>query len=332
VLRIAIVSAGRVWCAAIVVACLLELVAPRLSPLPLLAYAQVGPRWLEVPALLVLGVAAAGCRWAPTRWALPIKLAVVPGAALCVVEGIAMFAGHGWNAEATPFRTGWHLLILGTVPPSFACAATGALVIWNGRCAQALSRAKQLTAHAAACVVVLALIGNVVLFHASVRDARRPPTVIVVFGAGVRIDGTPTHALRDRVETAVALARAFPAAEVRMTGYVSRGQSEVEVMRDLAIAGGIDASRISLDREGPDTRSSFRNLRAWLARSGRLAQPVAVVSSGHHLARLRLLCRRAELTCDAVPASRPLPGEPYFVGREIAALVYYGLFVDVVER
>ncbi len=123
---------------------------------------------------------------------------------------------------------------------------------------------------------------------------------IVIFGAAVRPDGTPSRALRQRVEAAVACGRRLPDALYVPTGGVGRhGPAEAEVMARLLRAAGIAETAILCEPTGTDTLSSVRAV-ARLLRGQRA--PVYAATSAYHLPRCLLLLRMAGLPASACPA------------------------------
>jgi vancomycin permeability regulator SanA len=156
-------------------------------------------------------------------------------------------------------------------------------------------------------------------------DYRRPADAIVVFGARAYADGTPSEALRERVETAAALYHEGLAPRLIMSGGVDpSGVSEPRVMRAVAIEAGVPPSAIVEDELGETTEASIDSAQALAARH-RLGSVLAV-SHYFHLARIKLLAERRALRCFTVPADEGptlLRGTPYYVLREAAALAYY---------
>ena len=140
---------------------------------------------------------------------------------------------------------------------------------------------------------------------------------IVIFGAAVRADGTPSTALRRRVEAAFACGRAMPDVLYVPTGGVGRhGPAEAAVMAGLLRALGVPDSAILPEPTGTDTLSSVRAAARLLR--GRLA-PVYAASSAYHLPRCVLLLRLAGL-----PA-RPCPAPPHPAARGFARRWYWRL-------
>ena len=53
-----------------------------------------------------------------------------------------------------------------------------------------------------------------------------------------------------------------------------------------------------------------------------------IVSHDYHTLRLKMSCHRVGLTCYTVPAEQPrrLRAEPYYIAREVAAVLHYAVF------
>ena len=123
---------------------------------------------------------------------------------------------------------------------------------------------------------------------------------IVIFGAAVRPDGSPSTALRQRVEAAFACGRLMPGVLYVPTGGVGlHGPAEAEVMARLLRAFGVDEAAILREPTGTDTVSSVRAVRRLLR--GRRA-PVYAATSAYHLPRCLLLLRLAGLPARPCPA------------------------------
>ncbi|MEZ4216591.1 MAG: YdcF family protein [Myxococcota bacterium] len=126
--------------------------------------------------------------------------------------------------------------------------------------------------------------------------------VIVVLGAAVRPDGTPSAALARRIAHAVELARARPRALLVATGGRGvHGPPEADVMAAHALAAGIAAERVLRERHATNTGESAR-LCARLLRERGVAGPgappggrVVIVTDAWHQRRARLAFRRMRL-------------------------------------
>ncbi len=125
--------------------------------------------------------------------------------------------------------------------------------------------------------------------------------VIIVFGAGLRPDGTPSPTLTRRIEAAIAFGRKWPTAVYLPTGGVGRyGPSEARAMADALQAAGISSNSILLEETAGDTLASVIACRAIL-RNRRHRGPVYAATSAYHLPRCLLLLRLAGLPARRVP-------------------------------
>jgi uncharacterized SAM-binding protein YcdF (DUF218 family) len=163
-------------------------------------------------------------------------------------------------------------------------------------------------------------------------DYRRKADAIVVFGALVNADGTPSQALADRVRTGVDLYKQHLAGVLIFSGGPGKGKaSEPEAMRTLARSLGVADSAIILDEDGLNTDKTVANTVA-IFRERHFTRVLAV-SHFYHLPRVKMAYGRA-LFADqppievlTVPAeeSSPLVALPKFMAREVVALWDYYL-------
>ncbi len=145
-------------------------------------------------------------------------------------------------------------------------------------------------------------------------DYRRPAQAIVVFGAAVQSDGTPSLALLDRVKEGVRLYQQGWAPILVMSG----GGREPEAMKQTAVRMGVPETAIILDPDGLNTEKTLRNVPY---------RKILAVSHYYHLARIKHAATRLDLQAYTVPCrmTRRLAEEPYYVARECAAYVAYYL-------
>jgi len=153
------------------------------------------------------------------------------------------------------------------------------------------------------------------------RDAE----AIVVLGAAVRADGSPSHALRDRILTGCRLYHEGRAPYLIMSGGPGAGgHHEVDTMRRVAMDAGVPDAAILLDYDGVNTKATAINTVA-LARE-RGWRRILAVSHFYHLPRIKMAVGRRGLRVYTVPAEEPrvLRKLPYFMLREVAGLwIYY---------
>ena len=178
-------------------------------------------------------------------------------------------------------------------------------------------------------LVLILLLGATVLgINATVRRAARDrlydvhetpisADCIIVLGAGVRSDGTPSDMLRDRILQGIALYEQGCAPVLIMSGDSQHPDSydEVGVMKQYAMDAGVPEEAILTDPAGLSTADSMKNLAA----TGDY-QTVIIVSQTYHLYRAVFLAQRYGL--DAVGVSADLHtywGQSYRDLREIAA-------------
>lgn len=116
------------------------------------------------------------------------------------------------------------------------------------------------------------------------------PAAIIIFGAAVRPDGTPSNALRMRVDAAARAGEVMDPPPLYIpTGAVGRhGPAEAEVMAGLLRRAGVPPERIVEERTARDTLASAIACAAIL-RARRHDGPVFAASNGYHLPRCRML-------------------------------------------
>ena len=126
------------------------------------------------------------------------------------------------------------------------------------------------------------------------RDSKRiyffsdVPTssVGLIFGGGVKTDGTPSDMATDRVVEGVALFKAGKVSMLMMTGDDGRVVAdEVDAMKKVALDYGVPENKIILDRHGYRTyESCYREARIYGFTE------VIAVSQTFHLPRIVYLC------------------------------------------
>jgi len=156
-----------------------------------------------------------------------------------------------------------------------------------------------------------------------------PDAVIIIFGAAVRPDGTPSPTLRHRVEAATQFAARFARPLFIPTGARGRhGDAEAEVMARLLHQAGYPDTLILKEDTGTDSLSSVRAVRRLLqGTQPAAATPIYAATSAYHLPRCVLLLRLAGLPARACPPFIVPPGtriwlQMFWWLREIPALPY----------
>jgi SanA protein len=124
--------------------------------------------------------------------------------------------------------------------------------------------------------------------------------VAIVFGAGLRRDGTPTAILRDRVETAADLYSSGKVEKILMSGDNRFDYyNEPEAMRQYALSLGIPAQVIALDYAGRRTYDTCYRAKAIFG-----VESALLVSQKFHLPRALFLCNTLGLESDGVEANQ----------------------------
>jgi uncharacterized SAM-binding protein YcdF (DUF218 family) len=131
--------------------------------------------------------------------------------------------------------------------------------------------------------------------------------VIILFGAGVRPDGTPTLTLTRRIDAARRFGESLPDPPLYMpTGGIGRhGPSEASVMRAALLSAGVPDERILVEETARDTLDSIYACRRLLRGLGHQG-PVFAATSAYHLPRCVILLRLAGIKARPVPP----PPEP----------------------
>ena len=126
--------------------------------------------------------------------------------------------------------------------------------------------------------------------------------VIIIFGAAVRRDGTPSGAMRSRIEAALDTGRRLADPIYMPTGGRGRhGAPEAEVMTELLEHGGVERARVVQE---PTGRNTIRSVLACARLLGRTRAPVFVATSAYHMPRCVMLLRIAGVRAYPCPAPR----------------------------
>jgi vancomycin permeability regulator SanA len=144
-----------------------------------------------------------------------------------------------------------------------------------------------------------------------------PRRVAIVFGAGVRSDGSPKDALYDRIVTAVELYRAGRVRKLLMSGDNPTQQyDEPTAMKQTAMQLGVPEADIVLDFAGRRTYDTcFR------AKEIFEVQKAILVTQEFHQARALYLCSNLGVDSVGITANRrKYLGENYWAVREFFSI------------
>lgn len=138
---------------------------------------------------------------------------------------------------------------------------------------------------------------------------------ILVLGAGLRADGSPSDMLHDRVATACGLYAAEAGIPLLMSGDHTGDYNEVAAMKALAINLGVPSEDIFLDHDGNSTYESIYRAKEMYG-----ADKMVIVTQEYHLYRALYIARELGVEAVGVPADlRPYRGQTKYELREMLA-------------
>jgi SanA protein len=136
------------------------------------------------------------------------------------------------------------------------------------------------------------------IYQADEAPAER---VAIVFGAGLRRDGTPTAILRDRVDTGASLYFRGKIERLLMSGDNSElNYNEPEAMRRYALSLGVPDESITLDYAGRRTYDTCYRAKAIFG-----VKSALLVTQKFHLPRALFLCNALGLEAHGVGGKQP---------------------------
>ncbi|WP_322458557.1 vancomycin high temperature exclusion protein [Clostridium sp. MB05] len=112
--------------------------------------------------------------------------------------------------------------------------------------------------------------------------------VIIVLGAGVRVDGTPSDILADRLETSVDVYSKGMDKILLLSGdHEEDGYNEVRVMKDYVMKYNLDEKRIFMDHAGFSTYDTM-----YRAKKIFKVNKAVIVTNEYHLPRAIYIARK----------------------------------------
>ena len=144
------------------------------------------------------------------------------------------------------------------------------------------------------------------------------PDCIIVLGAGVRSDGSPSPMLQDRLNTGIELYENGVSDRILMSGdHTKKGYDEVNIMKDYAINKGIPSENVFMDHAGISTYDSI-----YRAKEIFWAEKIIIVTQEYHLYRALHIAEKLGLEAYGVSADvRVYAGQELREIREKAARV-----------
>ncbi len=139
---------------------------------------------------------------------------------------------------------------------------------------------------------------------------------ILVLGAGVRSDGSPSDMLSDRIDTGIALYNGGASDRLLMSGDHGRSDyDEVGAMKLAATNAGVDSDAVFCDHAGFSTYESIYRARDIFG-----AEKVLIVSQEYHIYRALYIAEKLGLEAYGVSADlRSYRGQNYRDLRECVA-------------
>ena len=131
---------------------------------------------------------------------------------------------------------------------------------------------------------------------------------ILVLGAGLRSDGSPSDMLTDRLLTGIELITEGGEGKLLLSGDNSgSAYNEVGAMNDFAIEAGVDEKLIVLDNEGFSTYESL-----YRAKNEFGAKKIVIITQEYHLYRALYIARELEIDAYGISADiRTYRGQTY---------------------
>ena len=121
---------------------------------------------------------------------------------------------------------------------------------------------------------------------------------IIILGAGVRKDGTPSSMLRDRLDAGIELYKRGVAPKIIMSGdHGQRRYDEVNAMKKYAIEHGVPSKDIFMDHAGFSTYDSmFREKEVFKVKKA------VIVTQKYHMYRALYIANKLGIEARGVPA------------------------------
>lgn len=148
----------------------------------------------------------------------------------------------------------------------------------------------------------------------------------IVFGAGLRRDGTPTTILRDRVETAASLYFDHKVEKILMSGDNRfENYNEPEAMKQYAVSLGVPGEAIVMDYAGRRTYDTCYRAKAIFG-----ATEALLITQKFHLPRALFICNALGLKADGVEANNHHYWRGYLVIWNVREqMATFGAFLDL---
>lgn len=133
----------------------------------------------------------------------------------------------------------------------------------------------------------------------------RPSTnadVIIVLGAKILPNGTPSNTLQYRLDAAKAAFDQRRAPEIIVTGGQGKDENEPEAsaMKRYLMKKGVPADRIFEDRQSVNTIENLKNAKMIMIKRGH--ETAVIATTDYHMDRARLIAKRLSIPAGAAPS------------------------------
>ncbi len=151
---------------------------------------------------------------------------------------------------------------------------------------------------------------------AGTLEAAPEADAIVVLGASVRPDGTPSDMLRDRLDTAIALYDAGAAPKIIVSGDNRTSHyNETQAMKRYCVEHGVPSKDVFEDHAGYSTYESMYRARHVFG-----ADSIIVTTQGYHLYRAMFAAQQLGMEAYGVASDHGLyENQNYYSLREMLA-------------
>lgn len=148
--------------------------------------------------------------------------------------------------------------------------------------------------------VTISIVNSYKKYIYNLEDIPNDNYAIIVLGAGVRNDGTPSDILADRLETSLEVYRSNLGNVFILSGdHGSEEYNEVRAMKDYIMKDNIDKKIIFMDHAGFSTYDSM-----YRAKEIFKVEKAIVVTNEYHLSRALYIARRLGIEAYGVKSDK----------------------------
>lgn len=157
-------------------------------------------------------------------------------------------------------------------------------------------------------VIVITIIASIITkvqsygekYIITLEELPKDSDSIIVLGAGIKNDGTPTDILKDRLETSIEVCEKSGNKTFILTGDHSREDyDEVRAMKNYVMENDIDEDKIFMDHAGFSTYESM-----YRAKKIFDVKKAIIVTNEYHLPRAIYIARKLGIEAYGVPSDK----------------------------